>query len=157
MGTRTIRQGNDHILREKCPEIKEITPEILRLIDDMVETMHSADGIGLAAPQIGIPKRLVVIDIQEGDIMVLVNPRVVEQSGEDLAIEGCLSFPGLYGEVPRASRVKVEAMNKDGEIVVVDADGLLARALQHEIDHLNGVLFVDRVTRFVRPEEEGQG
>lgn len=153
MGIRLIRRENDPILREKCFAVKKITPEVLCLIDDMVETMYNAEGIGLAAPQVGISKSLVVIGANEEGHLELINPKIVSAFGEDIAVEGCLSFPGLYGEVSRFSQVTVHALKRDGEDISINAEGLLARVLQHEIDHLNGVLFVDRATYFVQPEE----
>jgi peptide deformylase len=153
---RVIRRGNDPVLRKKCHVVKEISPELLRLLDDMSETMYDADGVGLAAPQVGIAKKLVVIDTRESGLLELINPEIVEKSeDEENAIEGCLSFPGLYGEVPRSQNVKVAALNREGRKIFLKAEGLLSRALQHEIDHLNGILFVDRALRFVEPEEGG--
>ncbi len=132
-------------MREKAKEVRSITPVIQRLLDDMLETLrHSSNGLALAAPQIGILKRLVVIDMDD-QVYELVNPRITQMEGVCLDFEGCLSLPEMAGEVERAERVTVEALNRQGETFTLGADGQLARALQHEIDHLDGVLFIDKV------------
>lgn len=136
-----VRMG-EQILREKAQEVTKITPNIHKLLDNMAETMYEAKGVGLAAPQIGIPKRVVVIDSGEG-LIELINPVIVEKNGEELDQEGCLSIPNLVGDVKRAKSVVAQALNRDGELMEYEAEGLLARAFQHEVDHLNGVLFVD--------------
>lgn len=152
MAIRMIRKGNDEILKEKASQVKEITPNIINILEDMAETMYSKEGIGLAANQIGVPKRLVVIDIQDGNLLELINPEIIDQEGKEVEIEGCLSFPGILGEVPRATRVVVEALNREGEKIKLEANGLLARVLQHEIDHLEGNLLVDRAVRFLEED-----
>ncbi len=152
MAIRMIRKGNDEILKEKASQVKEITPNIINILEDMAETMYSKEGIGLAANQIGVPKRLVVIDIQDGNLLELINPEIIDQEGKEVEIEGCLSFPGILGEVPRATRVVVEAFNREGEKIKLEANGLLARVLQHEIDHLEGNLLVDRAVRFLEED-----
>ena len=153
MAIRIIRTKEDPVLRQKALEVKEITPQIKKLLEDMAETMYDAQGVGLAAPQVGIAKRIIVIDVQnEVGLLKLINPVVVEQVGSENAVEGCLSFPGMAGEVERCTSVTVRATDPDGNPVELCASGLLARAFQHEIDHLDGVLFVDRVTRFVEEE-----
>ena len=149
MAERIIRKDSDPVLRQRAREIKEITPAILRLLDDMVETMEGANGIGLAAPQVGISKRMIVIKIGKNDPLELINPSLLCKEGEESDVEGCLSFPGMYGEVPRALEVEVEALNREGKKITIKGTGLLARALQHEIDHLDGILFVDKVEKFV--------
>lgn len=154
MAVRFLRKGKDPALRVVAKEVKEITPVIHRLLDDMLETLHYSDnGFALAAPQVGIAKRLVVIEAED-QLYELINPMIKELSGSYIDIEGCLSFPDIWGEVERAERVVVVAMNRNGEIVTIEAEGLMSRALQHEIDHLDGILFVDRVTRFVDLEDE---
>lgn len=153
MAIRMIRKGTDEALREKASQVKEITPKIIEILEDMAETMYSEEGIGLAANQIGIPKSLVVVDLQEGELLELINPEIVQAEGKEVEVEGCLSFPGILGEVPRATRVVVEAINREGEKVKFEAQGLLARVLQHEIDHLEGKLLVDRAVRFLEKEE----
>lgn len=144
----------DPVLAEKCAEIKEITPELRELVDDMVETMYEDDGIGLAAPQIGESIRLVVIDItgpqQREELRVLVNPVITAREGEVESEEGCLSVVGLRGKVMRSEKVTVEATDLDGNPLHIDADGLLAICLQHELDHLDGVLFIDHLSRLKR-------
>ena len=144
MAVRNIRQLGDEILNKKCREIKEVTPRIQELIDDMLETMYEANGVGLAAPQVGVLKRLVVVDIGEGPI-VLINPRLMESSGEQTGEDACLSVPGKYGIVTRHMNVKIEAWNEDMERMELEGDDLLARAFCHEIEHLDGHMYVERV------------
>ena len=142
MAIRNIRIDGDDILRKKCRPITEMTPKIQELIDDMLETMYEAEGVGLAAPQVGILKRLVVIDVGEGPI-VLINPEIVEKSGEQTGMEGCLSLPGKAGEVTRPNHVVCKALNEDMEEITVEGEELLARAICHELDHLDGILYKD--------------
>ncbi len=144
MAVRNIRQMGDGILQKKCKEIKEITPRIQELIEDMLETMYEANGVGLAAPQVGVLKRLAVVDVGEGPL-VLINPRVVETEGEQTGEEACLSVPGKYGIVTRPMHVKVEAWNEHMEHVELEGEELLARAFCHEIEHLDGRMYVERV------------
>lgn len=152
MAIRTIRTDGDEVLRKLSKEVDVINDKIKTLIKDMADTMYKADGIGLAAPQIGILKRVVVIDVGDG-LLELINPRIIEEDGEQLEVEGCLSLPGIFGEVKRPGRVVVEAQNLDGEKLVIEGNELLARALCHEIDHLNGVLFKDKVIRYIDKDE----
>ncbi|MBO8127688.1 MAG: peptide deformylase [Peptococcaceae bacterium] len=133
----------DPVLREKAERVKKITPHIEKLIDNMADTMYSYNGVGLAAPQIGVSKRVIVVDVGEG-LVALVNPEIVETEGSERGKEGCLSIPGYWGEVDRAQRVRVKGLSRNGKEVVISAEGFLARALQHEIDHLDGILFIDR-------------
>jgi peptide deformylase len=142
MALRQIRLEGDQILRKKSREITEITKNIKILVEDMLETMEDANGVGLAAPQVGILKRVVVIDVGEGPI-VLINPEIVKTKGEQIRPEGCLSVPGKAGEVKRPAYVKVKALNIEGEKITVEGRELLAVALCHEIDHLDGRLFID--------------
>ena len=142
MALREIRVEGDPVLTKVCKEVKEITPRLQDLIDDMIETMYEANGVGLAAPQVGILKRIVVIDVGDGP-MVLINPVILERSGEQDGPEGCLSCPGMWGMVKRSYYVKVKALTPEGDEVIIEAEDFLARALQHEIDHLEGVLFID--------------
>ncbi|WP_061316952.1 peptide deformylase [Clostridium botulinum] len=144
MAIRNIRKYGDELLRKKSRKIEKIDDRILTLLEDMVETMYSAEGIGLAAPQVGILKRAVVIDVGEG-LIKLINPEIIETEGNQKDVEGCLSVPGEQGEVERPYKVKVKALNEKGEEIVLEGEGLLARAFCHEIDHLDGVLFVDKV------------
>lgn len=143
MALRTIRKYGDELLRKKSRKVDIIDERILTLLKDMEETMHAADGVGLAAPQVGILKRVVVIDIGEG-ILKLINPEIVETEGTETDTEGCLSVPGEQGEVERPYKVKVKAINEKGEKIMIEGEGLLARAFCHEIDHLDGILFVDK-------------
>jgi peptide deformylase len=148
MAVRIIRKDTDPVLRKKAKDIQEITPAILRLLEDMAETMDAANGVGLAAPQVGIAKRIVLVKIGKNELLELINPVILKQKGDEVDVEGCLSFPGLYGEVARATEVEVEALDRQGKKKIIKGTGLLARALQHEIDHLEGVLFVDKVLKF---------
>jgi len=147
MAIRNIRLIGDSVLNKKAKEVTEITPKIKTLIEDMLDTMYDAQGVGLAAPQVGILKRIVVIDVSpEGDSpIVLINPVILETSGEQTGEEGCLSVPGKSGTVTRPNYAKVKAFNENMEEIIVEGTELLARALMHEIDHLNGELYVDKV------------
>ena len=144
MALRKIREIGDPILNKTCKEVKEITDRTKDLIDDMFETMYEAQGVGLAAPQVGILKRIVVIDCGD-DQLLLINPEVLETSGEQTGQEGCLSVPGKAGIVTRPNYAKVKAYNEDMEEFIVEGEELLARALLHEIDHLDGHLYVEKV------------
>lgn len=146
MALRNIRKYGDSILRKKCREVDQIDERLLTLIEDMKETMYEADGVGLAAPQVGILKRLYVIDIGEGPL-VFINPEIIETDGSQVDEEGCLSLPGETGEVMRPNYVRARALNEKGEEFEIEAEELLARAILHEYDHLNGTLFIDRVKR----------
>ncbi|MDF2609715.1 MAG: hypothetical protein K0R92_1189 [Lachnospiraceae bacterium] len=147
MAIRNIRTIGDSTLTKKSKEITEVTPKIKLLIEDMLDTMYEAQGVGLAAPQVGILKRLVVIDVSpEGDSpIILINPVIMETSGEQTGEEGCLSVPGKSGTVTRPNYAKVKAFNENMDEITVEGTELLARALCHEIDHLDGVLYVDKV------------
>ncbi|MDK2799887.1 MAG: peptide deformylase [Clostridiales bacterium] len=153
MATRVIRKVGDDVLRKVSRPVDSINKNVLILLDDMAETMRNANGVGLAAPQVGILKRVVVIDVGEG-IIELINPEIVHIEGKQMEVEGCLSVPGKLGEVERPAKVIVKALNRNGEEIRVEGTGLLARALCHEIDHLNGELFIDKAIRFVDPNEE---
>lgn len=144
MAIRSIRQSGDEALRKKCKVVTEITPRTLKLIEDMADTMYEADGVGLAAPQVGILQRIFVIDIYDDyGLRVFINPEILEVSGSQLGEEGCLSVPGEVADVERPNYVKVKALNEKGEEFVLEATELLARAILHENDHLNGTLFID--------------
>lgn len=144
MAIRNIRTLGDVILKKEAKEIKEMTPKIEQLIDDMFETMYEANGVGLAAPQVGIRKKLVVIDCGE-ESYVLINPVILETSGEQTGNEGCLSVPGKCGVVTRPNYVKVKAYDRDMKEYIIEGTELLARCLCHEIDHLSGIMYVDKV------------
>lgn len=147
MALRQIRLIGDEILTKKCREVKEMKPRLRELIGDMLDTMYEAQGVGLAAPQVGVLKQIIVIDVTEegNDPIVLINPEIIELSGEQEGNEGCLSVPNKVGVVKRANYAKVKALNEDMEEIIVEGEGLLARALQHEVDHLSGELYVDKV------------
>ncbi|MGI6224905.1 MAG: peptide deformylase [Peptococcales bacterium] len=151
MAIYNIVKKEDPQLREISKEVKKITPNIIKLVKNMAETMYDANGVGLAAPQVGVLKRVIVIDVGEG-IIALINPEIIETSGEQTDLEGCLSFPGLVGEVTRADKVKVKGLTPEGKEVILEGEGLLARAFQHEIDHLNGILFVDKAKNLRKQE-----
>ena len=144
MALRTIRKQGDPILTKKCRPIEEMTPKIRELIFDMLETMYEAYGVGLAAPQVGILKRLVVIDVGDGPL-VLINPEIVETDGEQTGDEGCLSVPGMAGQVTRPNYVKVRALDQNMEEIELEGTELLARAFCHELDHLDGKMYTELV------------
>ena len=163
-----IRHLGDEILRKKCRPVEAITPRILTLLDDMTETMRAADGCGLAAPQVGVLRRLVVIEVEEGKVIELINPKIITWSGEQTGLEGCLSVPGKWGIVTRPNVVRVRAragitlrpahvtvraLNRKGETFEISGSDLLARAFCHEIDHLDGKLYIDHALRML--DEEG--
>lgn len=148
MAIREIREKGDEILYKKCKAVVKFDEKLHILLDDMYETMQSRDGVGLAAPQVGILKRAVVIDVGDGKIE-LINPEIVEESGEQTGSEGCLSVPGVFGEVTRPNVVTVKAQDRDGKWIKITGKELLARAFCHEIEHLDGKLFLDRVIRFI--------
>ena len=144
MSIRLIVKDPDPVLREVAKGVTKFNDNLKKLLKDMAETMYDAEGVGLAAPQVGISKRVIVVDVgDENGLVEMVNPVIVEQEGEQLGPEGCLSIPNLNGEVRRADRIVVEGQNSDGEKFTVKASGYFARAFQHEIDHLNGILFTD--------------
>jgi peptide deformylase len=144
-----IRKIGDPVLRTKAKKIDEITEKINDLIDNMFETMYAEDGIGLAAPQVGILKRIAIVDIQEDNKIVLINPEIIEEEGKAVMEEGCLSIPGETGDVIRAEKIKVRTLDRDGNEIEFKAEGLEARAIQHEIDHLDGILFIDKVVKMI--------
>lgn len=167
MAHRKILTYPDPFLRKKCAPVEEIDGEVLKLLDDMAETMYGARGVGLAASQIGVDKRVVVIDIsprnteadEEGEeeteyegpgLIELINPEIISSEGEVIAEEACLSIPGFTSDVKRKQRVVIEAYNREGQLMEIEAEELLARVFQHEIDHLDGILFIDRLSRLKR-------
>lgn len=145
MAIRNIREYGDEVLTKKCKEVTEVTPRVKELIEDMLETMYEANGVGLAAPQVGVLKRIVVIDVTGDDPHILINPRIVEQSGEQTGQEGCLSVPGKSGQVTRPDYVKAVALDVNMKPFELEGTELLARAICHELDHLEGHLYVERV------------
>ena len=144
MAIREIRIMGDEVLKKVCKEVKQMTPRTEELIDDMVETMYDANGVGLAAPQVGVLKRIVVIDIGEGPI-VMINPVILETSGSQTGSEGCLSLPGKAGQVTRPNYVKAKALDENMEEYIIEGEELLARAICHELDHLEGHMYVEKV------------
>lgn len=154
MAIRRIRYEGDEVLRKQSKEITEMTPKLKQLIGDMFETMYESYGVGLAAPQVGILKRLVVIDVTGEDPIVLINPEIIEESGSQTGDEGCLSLPGKIATVTRPEYVKCKALNEDMEPIEIEGEGLLARAICHETDHLNGVLYRDIADGPVHDVEE---
>jgi peptide deformylase len=145
MAVRNIFVLPDPVLRQKAKKVTKIDKSVQRLIDDMIETMRAAAGIGLAAPQVGVPLKVAVIEIPGDEVIVLVNPEIVKREGERVIGEACLSIPGYQGEIKRSVLVKVKAQDRLGRKIRLKAEELLAQALEHEIDHLNGVLYVDRL------------
>ena len=141
---RIVKMG-DETLRRVCRPVDAVTPRIVTLLDDMIETMREADGCGLAAPQVGVLRRIAVVEVEPGEVYELINPRIIAYAGEQQEQEGCLSIPGKWGITKRPMHVTVRAMNRKGEIYEVSGSDLLARAFCHEIDHLDGKLFVDNL------------
>ena len=159
MAIREIRKDGDEILRKRAREVEKIDDRILELLDDMIETMHFANGVGLSAVQVGILKRVVVIDLYDGNKpLKLINPRIIKQKGKQEVEEGCLSFPNQFGKVVRPMEVTVKALDENGKEITIKGKELLAQALAHEIDHLDGNLFVDIVEpgtlQYIEPEKE---
>ena len=152
MALRNIVKEGDEVLRKKCRPVDKIDERILTILDDMAETLYDSGGVGLAAPQVGILRRIVVIDVGEA-LIELINPEITETEGEISDSEGCLSIPGKYGEVVRPARVKVKALDRRGEEVTYEGTELLARAFCHEIDHLDGILYIDRAQQVWENEE----
>ena len=143
MSVMEIKKMGEPVLKEICAPVDRIDKKLRHLLDDMAETMYAKEGVGIAAPQVGVPIRVAVIDVDKKKRYELINPVIVEREGSVIDQEGCLSFPGMFGDVERAEKVKVEYTNRYGKKRVVDAEGLLARCLQHEIDHLDGKLFIE--------------
>ena len=159
MAIREIRLSNDEILRKTSREVETVDDRIKELLDDMVETMHKYNGVGLAGPQVGVLKRVIVIDLYDGEEpLKLVNPKIIKTKGEQEVEEGCLSFPNEYAKMIRPEEIVAEALNEKGEKIKIKAKGLLAQAICHEIDHLDGVLFIDNMLpgtlEYVEPKED---
>lgn len=155
MALREIRHDSDPVLRKKARVVETIDNRIKILVEDMIDTMYEADGVGLAAPQIGILKRIFVVDIyDETGVKVLINPEIVSQEGSYLDTEGCLSVPGVNGYVERPAKTVVKGLNLDGEEITIEGVGLLSRAFCHEIDHLDGILFIDKMVEVEEVEDE---
>ena len=154
MAIRTVREIGDPVLNKISKEVKEITPRVQDLIDDMFETMYEANGVGLAGPQVGILKQVVVIDVDDGNQYVMINPEILETEGSLTEYEGCLSVPGKTGKVTRPAHIKVRAFDENMEVFELEADDLLARAICHECDHLHGGLYVDLVEGELKDVED---
>ena len=159
MAIRTIREEGDEILRKKSREVEEINEKVVALIEDMFETMQKFNGVGLSAVQVGILKRIIVIDTgEEGEKFALINPEIIKTKGEQTVEEGCLSFPNKYGKIVRPAEVVVKGLNEKGKTVKIKAKDLLAQAIAHEVDHLNGELFVDKIIpgtlEYIEPEKK---
>ena len=155
MSLRTIRELGDPVLGKRAKEVREMTPKLRQLIEDMKETMYEAEGVGLAAPQVGMLKRIVVIDVSEeqNQPLVMINPEIIERDGEQCGWEGCLSVPGKTGQVTRPRHVVARALNENMEDFIVEGEDLLARAICHELDHLDGHIFTEIAERMLTPEE----
>ncbi|MFD0825284.1 peptide deformylase [Neobacillus sp. M.A.Huq-85] len=154
MTIRKIVNYPAEILEQPCKPVTKFDRKLGKLLDDMYDTMIQYDGVGLAAPQIGLDVRIAIVDIDdEHGTIEMINPRLLEADGEQTGPEGCLSFPGLFGDVTRANYVKIEALNRKGKKYTFEAEGFLARAIQHEMDHLDGVLFTSKVIRYLEEEE----
>ncbi len=147
-----IRKLGDDALRKHCRPVDTITPRVLTLLDDMVETMRAANGVGLAAPQVGILRRIAVVEVEPGEVYELINPKIIAFSGEQEGEEGCLSVPGQWGTVKRPQHVTVRAMNRHGETVDITGHDLLARCFCHELDHLDGTLYIDKASEMFENE-----
>jgi peptide deformylase len=177
MGILPIRIAGDPVLRQKAKKVRKIDASLQKLIDDMIDTMHAAGGVGLAAPQVGRPLRVVVIEVpatgqeaapseeqarSRGEVIVLINPQIVRRSGQRQVTEGCLSVPGYWGEINRSLKVTAKGLNREGREVRIKGEDLLAQALEHELDHINGVLYIDHLESIdqlvkIEPEEEESG
>lgn len=153
MAKLNILKEDEPTLRKKSREVTEITPRILTLLDDMIETLHDANGCGLAAPQVGVLRRIVLVETEETGLLEMINPEIIEREGEQEELEGCLSVPGKWGYTRRPMKVTVRAMNRSGEIYTVTGEDLAARAFCHEIDHLDGILYIDHAVHMLTPEE----
>ena len=153
LAIRRILQDDHPLLRQKTAEVIKINSGVTRLLDEMHETMREADGVGLAANQVGVSKRILIAADGEEIIYELINPCCEASDGDEIGVEGCLSVPGKYGEVPRSTKIVVTALNRNGQKIRLTAEGLLARILQHEMDHLDGILFTDKAVRLLDPEE----
>ena len=140
----------DSVLRQKAKKVSHIDGSVQRLIDNMIETMHQASGVGLDAPQVGVPLRVIVLQMPEEEPIVLINPEIIKRTGEQDVTEGCLSVPGYYGKIKRSASVTVKGKNRNGKAIRIRAEGLMAETLEHEIDHLDGMLYIDHVESLER-------
>jgi peptide deformylase len=144
----------EKILKQKCVKVTSFDKNLAKLLNNMYETMVEADGVGLAAPQVGVKKQVAVVEVdEESGVVEMINPEILETSEEQTGVEGCLSIPDVYGEVTRSYRIKIRAQNRRGENYELEAEDFLARAIQHEIDHLQGILFISKISRYLTTEE----
>ena len=155
MAILNIVTSEDEVLRKKCRPVEKITPRTLTLLDDMLDTMRAANGVGLAAPQVGILRRIVIVDIGEG-LIEMINPEIVATEGEQEGEEGCLSVPGKQGIVKRPSYVRVQALDRNGVMQTYEGTDLLARCFCHELDHLDGKLYIDKAEKLIYPDADGE-
>ena len=146
MALRNIRTEGEAVLRKRSREVSEVDDRIRMILDDMLETMRKSDGVGIAAPQVGILRRIFIVEAEEGDVLEMINPEIIEMEGFFVGEEGCLSVPGVFGKVERPERVKVKGLNRHGKEIICEATELKAVAICHEFDHLEGVLFIDKAT-----------
>ncbi len=154
MAVKKIVMHPAEILEQPCKPVTDFNNKLKKLLNDMYDTMIEFDGVGLAAPQIGVDEQIAIVDIDDGSGTIeMINPEILETKGEQTGVEGCLSFPGLYGEVSRPYYVKVKAQDRKGRSFTLEAEDFLARAIQHEIDHLHGILFTSKVTRYIDEKE----
>ena len=153
MASLNIVKEGDPVLRKICRPVTEITPRTIQLLEDMKETLHKADGCGLAAPQVGVLRRIALVEVEKGKLYELINPEIIAREGVQNEMEGCLSLPGEWGITERPEKVTVRAMDRNGEMYEVSGEGLMARALCHELDHLDGVLYKDKAIHMLTKEE----
>lgn len=154
MAIRNVVTEGDEILRKKCREVKEITPHIVETMNDMLETMRSKDGVGIAGPQVGVMRRMFIAEPARGEVYYMINPEILEQSGSEWGSEGCLSVPGYIGDVERPSHIKIKALDLEGNEQVYELDGFSARVMCHEYDHLEGILYTDKAQNIREPLED---
>lgn len=147
-----VKEGDD-TLRKVCRPVDKITPRITTLLDDMIDTLHRANGVGLAAPQVGVLRRIAIVEIDDGEIYELINPEIISREGEQKEVEGCLSIPNRWGVTSRPMKVTVRALDRTGKEYTVSGEGLKARAFCHEIDHLDGILFIDNAIEMLSPDD----
>ncbi|MDO5303748.1 MAG: peptide deformylase [Clostridia bacterium] len=157
MAIRHIVTEGDEILRKKCREVTEVTDRIKMTLEDMLETMHSEFGVGIAAPQVGVMRRMFIAEPEEGRIYYMINPEILETEGSQMSCEGCLSVPGLVGDVERPERIKIKAMDLDGNEQVYEFEGFDATVMCHENDHLDGILYIDKAENIRKPEAPEEG
>jgi len=154
MGLRNIMVEGDNVLRKRSREVTAVDDRIRMILDDMLETMRESDGVGIAAPQVGILRRMFIVEVEEGDVFEIINPEIIEMEGSFIGEEGCLSVPGIFGKVERPERVKVKGLDRYGKELICEATDLKSVAICHEFDHLEGVLFIDKATDLRKAGED---